>query len=71
MIIPLAELSPEVVRNIAKAHVLEEGTDYGDVEIDFATKVDQVVSKLQSGDAVIVYSELHETVSVRPAEDYQ
>lgn len=71
MIIPLAELSPEVVRNIAEAHVLEEGTDYGDVEIDFATKVDQVVSKLQSGDAVIVYSELHETVSVRPAEDYQ
>lgn len=71
MIIPLAELSPEVVRNIAEAHVLEEGTDYGDVEIDFATKVDQVVSRLQSGDAVIVYSELHETVSVRPAEDYQ
>lgn len=71
MIIPLSELSDEVIRNIAEAHVLEEGTDYGEVEIDFATKVEQVLSKLKTGEAVIVYSELHETVSVRSAEDYQ
>lgn len=71
MIIALSELSKDVVRNIAEAHVLEEGTDYGEIEMAFADKVEQVLVNLQSGNAVIVYSELHETVSIRPADDYR
>lgn len=69
MIIPTEELSKETLRNIAESYVLREGTDYGDDEVPFETKVEQVLAKLASKDAVLVYSELHETVDIKPAED--
>ena len=70
MIIPVSELNKDTLYNIAKEFVLREGTDYGEVETDLATKVEQVVEQLTSGEAVLVYSELHETVDIRPARDY-
>ena len=63
MIIPIDELTPEFV--------LREGTDYGEIEAAFADKVEQVIVKLKSGEAILVYSELHETVDIRPADSYQ
>jgi hypothetical protein len=44
--------------------VLREGTDYGSQELSFETKVEQLKQRLKSGEAVIVYSELHESVDV-------
>ena len=48
---------------------LREGTDYGEQETDFKTKVQQVLDSLKTGEAVLVYSELHESVDIKRKED--
>lgn len=70
MIIPLAQLEEETIRNIAEGFVLREGTDYGEVELSFGEKVDAVIARLTSGEAVLVYSELHESVDIKPADTF-
>lgn len=67
MIIPLSELDADVITAIIEQYVLSEGTDYGDREYSLAQKVEHVRRQLERGDAVIVYSELHETVNIVPA----
>ena len=64
MRIPWQELDAETLNNLLESVVLREGTDYGEQELSFATKVEQLRQKLKRGEAVIVYSELHETVDV-------
>ena len=71
MIIPISELSADTLENIAKEFVLREGTDYGEMEFDLSTKVEQVLAQLRSDKAVLVYSELHETVDIQQADRYQ
>ncbi|MEF1226251.1 YheU family protein [Vibrio fortis] len=65
MIIPWQDITPETLENLIKEFVLREGTDYGDVEVSLQSKIDQVKQQLQSGDASIVFSELHETVDIQ------
>lgn len=64
MIIPYTELPPDTLQNLLEYYVLREGTDYGDQEVSLKQKVEQVRSQLQSGDILIVYSELHQTVNL-------
>ncbi|MBL4855925.1 MAG: YheU family protein, partial [Idiomarina sp.] len=52
------------LNNLMESIVLREGTDYGSQELSFETKVEQLKQRLKSGEAVIVYSELHESVDV-------
>lgn len=65
MIIPWQDIAPETLENLIKEFVLREGTDYGDVEISLQSKIDQVKQQLKSGEASIVFSELHETVDIQ------
>ncbi len=67
MIVPIDQLSPDTLLNIAKEYVLREGTDYGAEEVGFDDKVEQVLAQLKSGEAVLFYSELHESVDIKPA----
>lgn len=68
MLIPIDELSAETLHSIAESFVLREGTDYGEVEASFDEKVAQVLSQLKAGEVVLIYSELHETVDIRPKD---
>ncbi|EGR4189746.1 TPA: YheU family protein [Vibrio cholerae] len=65
MIIPWQEIAPDTLDNLIREFVLREGTDYGDIEVSLEEKIAQVRTQLQSGQAVIVYSELHETVDIK------
>ncbi|MBD0787709.1 YheU family protein [Vibrio sp. Y2-5] len=65
MIIPWQDIAPETLENLISEFVLREGTDYGEVEVSLAHKIDQIKALLRSGDAVIVYSELHESVDIK------
>ncbi|EIN6342379.1 TPA: YheU family protein [Vibrio parahaemolyticus] len=65
MIIPWQDIAPETLENLIREFVLREGTDYGAVEISLQNKIDQVKTQLQKGEAVIVFSELHETVDIQ------
>ena len=59
-------LSPETLDNLIESFVLREGTDYGEHERSLEQKVNDVKRQLKSGDVVLVWSELHETVNIMP-----
>lgn len=68
MIIPHQELAPDTLYSIIESFVLREGTDYGLEEMSLAEKVAQVREQLDTGIAVLVYSELHESVDILPKD---
>jgi uncharacterized protein YheU (UPF0270 family) len=65
MIVPWQQIAPDTLENLISEFVLREGTDYGDVEVSLQNKIDQIRSQLESGEAVVVFSELHETVDIQ------
>lgn len=71
MIIPIEQLAPEILENILKDFVLREGTEYGAEDISIEDKVAQVREQLISKTAVIVYSELHETINIMPIDQFK
>lgn len=66
MIIPIDAVETETLHSLIEAFVLREGTEYGAEDVSLDVKVAQVVEALKSGEAVLVYSELHESVDIRP-----
>lgn len=66
MIIPWKDLDSETLDNLIESFVLREGTDYGEQERSLEQKVEDVRRQLTSGEAVLVWSELHETVNIMP-----
>ena len=70
MIIPWHDLAPETLDNLIESFVLREGTDYGEYERSLADKVADVKQQLKSGEAVLVWSELHETVNIMPRKQF-
>lgn len=71
MIIPISSLSAEILHNIIANYVLQEGTEYGLEDVSLDDKIAQVHQQLLNGSAVLVYSELHETVNILPAEQFK
>ncbi|RTZ14725.1 YheU family protein [Vibrio aquaticus] len=65
MIVPWQQIDPDTLENLIKEFVLREGTDYGAVERSLQSKIDQIKQLLESGEAVVVFSELHETVDIQ------
>lgn len=57
MIIPYDQLNPDTLQSLVEEFVSRDGTDYGDKEVPLVVKVEQVMSKLKSGEAVILFSE--------------
>lgn len=70
MIIPINELKPDTLNAIIKEFVLTEGTEYGLEDVSLDDKIAQVMMQLQNKKAFVVYSELHETINIVPAEQF-
>lgn len=70
MIIPYTEIAPDTLHNLIEYYLLREGTDYGEQEIPLPEKVAAVRRQLKSGDVVIVYSELHESVNLMSKQQF-
>ncbi|EOD55888.1 YheU family protein [Aeromonas molluscorum] len=70
MIIPWQTLEPDTLLRLIEQFVLMEGTDYGEQESSLADKVESVKTQLRQGTAVIVYSELHESVNIVPTDRF-
>ena len=71
MIIPWKELDTEILTSVIEAFVLREGTDYGEQERSLEQKVEDVRRQLKSGDVVLVWSELHETLNIMPRSQFR
>lgn len=65
MIIPWQQIENDTLENLIKEFVLREGTDYGEYECSLQDKVEQVKTLLKTGEATVVFSELHETVDIK------
>lgn len=70
MIIPLEQLSDETLSAIIENFVLREGTEYGSEDVSLDAKITQVRQQLKQGTALLVYSELHETVNILPKDQF-
>lgn len=70
MIIPWQEVSPDALDGIVEEFIMREGTDYGVEEVSLSAKKEQLYRQLKSGEIVLVYSELHETVNLMRAESF-
>lgn len=57
MIIPQDQLAPETLTSLLEEFVSRDGTDYGEEEVTLDEKVEEVRTKLISGEAVILFSE--------------
>ncbi|MDU4355791.1 YheU family protein [Phytobacter diazotrophicus] len=71
MIIPWQDLAPETLDSLIESFVLREGTDYGEHEHSLEQKVADVRRQLKNGEAVLVWSELHETVNIMPRSQFR
>ena len=68
MLIPYQSLSIETLNAVIEAFVLTEGTEYGLNDVDIAEKIIQVKQQLSDKTAILVFSELHQTVNILPAD---
>ncbi|WP_370300507.1 YheU family protein [Rheinheimera baltica] len=68
MIIPYTDIAEATLNNLIEYYVLREGTDYGEQEATLEEKVLAVKRQLRSGEVVIVYSELHESINLMPKQ---
>lgn len=71
MIIPLEQLSAETLLAIIEDFILREGTEYGAEDVSKQAKITQVKKQLEQGTAVLVYSELHESVNILPSDQFK
>ncbi|STQ73472.1 YheU family protein [Hafnia alvei] len=71
MIIPWENLAADTLDSLIESFVLREGTDYGIHEKSLAQKVEDVRRQLKNGEAVLVWSELHETVNIMPKGQFR
>lgn len=70
MIIPWQELPEQTLINIVESVILREGTDYGAQERSFEQKRDELLRKIRSNNAVIVWSELHESIDIKNKTEF-
>jgi uncharacterized protein YheU (UPF0270 family) len=70
MIIPFEQLPVDTLNAIIEEFVLREGTEYGENSVSKEDKIEQVKAQLAQGSAVLVFSELHESVNIMPAEQF-
>jgi uncharacterized protein len=66
VLVPYAELAPELLHAVIESYVLREGTDYGKKEYSLEDKVSHVVARLKRGEARIVFDPESESVSIVP-----
>ncbi len=70
MIIPYQTLSAETLDNILESFIMREGTDYGEVELSMIEKKSRLLKLIQSEEAVIVWSELHQSLDIKERKSF-
>ena len=70
MVIPWQELEEQTLINIIESVILREGTDYGLHEQTFEQKKKALLNRIRQGSAVIVWSELHESIDIKDKTDF-
>lgn len=69
--VPAEALSADTIKSLIESFILREGTDYGRVEVDHETKVEQIERQLRSGKIKIVFEPTSETVTLVTERDWK
>lgn len=69
MIIPVERLSAEAVQGLIEEFITREGTDYGEEEVSLTDKVADICAQLATGEVVIVFDAVLESVSIKSRRD--
>jgi uncharacterized protein YheU (UPF0270 family) len=69
--IPLEVLSPEALAGIMDNFINREGTDYGQVEMPYEKKMENVKQQLVRGDIKIVFDPNTESVTLLTQRDWK
>lgn len=64
IVVPHAELSADALTGVIESFVLREGTDYGERDVPFETKVMQVRRQLERREAEIVFDPNTQSVGI-------
>jgi len=64
IVVPHTELSADALIGVIESFVLREGTDYGERDVSFDTKVLQVRRQLERREAEIVYDQNTESIGI-------
>ncbi|HEU5136049.1 MAG TPA: YheU family protein [Steroidobacteraceae bacterium] len=60
------DLSAGALQGVIESYVLREGTDYGERDVPFESKVAQVRRQLENGEATIVFDPESESIDIVP-----
>ncbi len=66
--VPFTALSAEALRGLAESVVLREGTDYGERERSFESKVEELLGRLRRCEARIFFDFDSQTAEIVPTE---
>ena len=64
VVVPYTELSADALLGVIESFVLREGTDYGERDVAFETKILQVRRQLERHEAEIVFDPQTESVGI-------
>ncbi len=64
VVVPHEELSPDALTGVIESFVLREGTDYGERDVPFESKVQQVRRQLERREAEIVFDPNTESIHI-------
>lgn len=67
-VIPIASLDPVTLENLVSEFVTRDGTDYGAVETSQRQRIDQLMAKLDRGEAVLLFDNELETYDILAKE---
>lgn len=71
MLIPWQQLAADTLQRLIESFVLRDGTDYGEQEVALEDKAAAVLAQIKTGQVLIVYSELHESVDLISAAQFR
>ena len=70
MIVPWQQINTDTLHQLLEEFASRDGTDYGAYETSLADKVSQLEIQLKKKRILVVYSELHESINIVPAEQF-
>ncbi|WP_443638145.1 YheU family protein [Candidatus Njordibacter sp. Uisw_058] len=70
MIVPWQQINTDTLHQLLEEFASRDGTDYGAYETSLADKVSQLEIQLKQKRILVVYSELHESINIVPAEQF-
>lgn len=69
IIVPPEQLSADALQGVIEEFITREGTDYGEVELSLAEKVEKIRTQLRKGLVVVAFDTITESCTIMTRED--